>query len=527
MSLKYASRWKLVIYTFLSVISALGNIVIAYVTKIMLNFAQYRNGSIHELVNISLLGGGAIILIMFSNFGYRYIKFDIVKDINMYLKEKSMRYWIFKRSESNKNGLSMMTNDLKQIESLKILNELLIISEAIAFIISFIVGIINSWILTIVFLVTTFIPGLVQKFFTQRLKKASDQWEKENVAYTQNVNDGLNSGLVVNLYDSQNVVLQKVVQSAHRLENALKSLNVTQGVANEIILAIADICSFIIPFLIGAILMFKGQIGAGTLVMIVQLSNEFINPVVAIFQQINAIKSTDPIWDKMQPALKFTPQNTTTQTNQVKAEELKLKNVSYQRSGKTILSNISFTVKPGEKILLMAPSGWGKTTLLQIISGQIHPDTGEIYYGEKNITGNWEKAHKLFEYINQKPFIFDDTLKFNIVLGREVSSKELEKAVEFAGLTELVQEKGWDYEVGEKGINLSGGQIQRIEIARALLAKRPVILADEATSSLDQNLSRKIRNVLLQETDSSLIEVAHKISEEEKSKFDQVITFEN
>lgn len=91
MSLKYASRWKLVIYTFLSVISALGNIVIAYVTKIMLNFAQYRNGSIHELVNISLLGGGAIILIMFSNFGYRYIKFDIVKDINMYLKEKSMR----------------------------------------------------------------------------------------------------------------------------------------------------------------------------------------------------------------------------------------------------------------------------------------------------------------------------------------------------------------------------------------------------------------------------------------------------
>lgn len=174
----------------------------------------------------------------------------------------------------------------------------------------------------------------------------------------------------------------------------------------------------------------------------------------------------------------------------------------------------------------MAPSGWGKTTLLKVISGQIKPDMGEVIYGKENITGNWEKAHQLFEYIDQKPFIFDDTIKFNILLGRKVTSEELNNAIKLAGLTELIKEKGLDYEVGEKGNNLSGGQIQRIEIARALLANRPIILADEATSSLDQSLSEKIHNVLLQQTDKSVIEVAHKISKDEMSKFDKVIKFD-
>ena len=135
-----------------------------------------------------------------------------------------MQYLIFKRSESNKDGLSMMTNDLKQIESLKVLNELVIISELIAFIISVIVGIINSWILTIVFMVTTLIPGLIQRLFTLRLKKTADKWEKANVVYTQKVNDGLSGGSVINLYDSQNAVLQKVVSSARHLEIDRKSV---------------------------------------------------------------------------------------------------------------------------------------------------------------------------------------------------------------------------------------------------------------------------------------------------------------
>lgn len=87
----------------------------------------------------------------------------------------------------------------------------------------------------------------------------------------------------------------------------------------------------------------------------------------------------------------------------------------------------------------------------------------------------------------------------------------------------LVQEKGLDYQVGKNGEKLSGGQGQRLEIARALLAKRPVLLADEATSALDPRLSSQIHQTILQNFPGTVIEVAHKISDEERAMFDRVV----
>ncbi len=96
-------------------------------------------------------------------------------------------------------------------------------------------------------------------------------------------------------------------------------------------------------------------------------------------------------------------------------------------------------------------------------------------------------------------------------------------AIQLAGLTELIDSKGFDYRVGQNGNNLSGGQIQRIEIARAILAKIPILLADEATSALDNKLSLQIHKTLLTNPNFAVIEVAHKISDQEKKLFDKII----
>ena len=521
-SLKFASKWKLGAYTLLAMISAFGNVVIAYVTKIMLNAAQYRQGNSTNLIKIAGIGAATILIIMLSNFVYRYIKCAIIQDVNVYLKEKTMSYLIEQRSDSQKDGLSLMTNDLKQIETSKTTNELMIIAELVSFLLSVVVGLINSWILTLIFMVTTLIPGLVQRAFTKTIQAKAKVWETNNVSYTQSVNDGLNGAQTVGLYDAQSSTIVKVVNSAKRMEEALKNLNFTQAAAEEVIMAFAEIFSFILPFLVGAILMLQGQIGVGTLIMIVQLSNEFINPIVNIFEQLNAIKSTKPMWDKVEQALSFS-------TSKVKSTKvgqftgLKVEDASYSQGGKAIFTHLNLTVAPNEKILLMAPSGWGKTTLLNLMLGKIKPNAGHVFIDDEDVTGNWAAAHDNFSYVNQKPFIFDDTIKFNILLGRKVSPESLAEAVESAGLTELVNEKGWDYQVGEKGANLSGGQIQRIEIARAFLSERPVLLADEATSALDPELSLAIHKTLLKKPNLAVIEVAHKISATEKSLFDRII----
>ena len=171
----------------------------------------------------------------------------------------------------------------------------------------------------------------------------------------------------------------------------------------------------------------------------------------------------------------------------------------------------------------MAPSGWGKTTLLRLLLGLKKPQGGKILLNNKNVTGNWDAAHNYYSYVNQKPFMFDDTLRFNITLGRQVSDGQLKQVINEAGLDELVKEQGLDKQVGENGSELSGGQIQRVEIARALLSGRPILLADEATSALDPKLSLDIHKTLLKNPKVAVLEVAHKISPEEKAMFDVII----
>ncbi|TVU94216.1 ABC transporter ATP-binding protein [Lactobacillus gasseri] len=323
------------------------------------------------------------------------------------------------------------------------------------------------------------------------------------------------------LHDAQVPVISYVIKQAKQMENALRALNYTQGAISTLIITIADIFSFIIPFLVGAILMFNGQIGAGTLVMIVQLSNDFINPITMILDQLNQIRSTKPIWDKVQKAINFNNKNETA-TN-LSFNQLSVEKLTYTIDDKTILKNVSFTVNAKEKVLLMAPSGFGKTTLLRLLVGQLKPTSGSIIIDQQNLTGNWQKSHDYFSYINQKPFMFDRSLLFNLTLGKKYSKEELMNAIKLAGLTELVKEKGLDYQVGQTGNSLSGGQIQRIEIARSILAKRPILLADEATSALDNKLSLQIHQTLLKNSNFAVIEVAHKISDQEKEMFDRII----
>jgi ABC-type multidrug transport system fused ATPase/permease subunit len=173
--------------------------------------------------------------------------------------------------------------------------------------------------------------------------------------------------------------------------------------------------------------------------------------------------------------------------------EIQFDQASFKYSDRTILSNISLTIKPGEKIAILGSTGSGKSTLISLIPRFQDVSSGQVlvkYIGEThNITdldlSTWRKR---VGFVHQEPFLFGRTIKENLTfeLG-DISTKEIEQFLEITQLADFVKSlpNGIDTIVGERGVTLSGGQKQRLAIARMLLRKNPIMILDDATSSLD------------------------------------------
>lgn len=523
MSLKYAKKSQVVLFTILAAIKACNIVFVAYMIKIMLNVASSGSHDYMHLVRLAILTGLGQLCFMASNFVYETVKMTIVRDVNMVFKRANLTYLVDQGNPDIKNGLSLLTNDLKQIETNRVNAQLDMILQGLTFIGAISFAFYSSWQMTVVFVVAMIVPALIQMITSPVITKKSKIWAAKNAIYTQNVSDSLNGAQSAKLYNVQENIVSRAINAARNMENALRKMSLTQAWALELIYSAAELFCFIIPCTIGGILMMQGQLEVGTLVMMVDLAMNFITPVVTLFNEFNQVKSTVPMWEKTKKALNYTFKHNKHIPGDF--EGMQIRDLSYvtHKDKKRIFENVNLDVQPGEKVLLMAPSGWGKTTLLRLMLGLKKPKNGEIIINRKNVSGNWEKAHNFYSYVNQKPFMFDDTLRFNITLGRKISDKELQAAIKEAGLEDLVKEHGLDSNVGEDGNNLSGGQIQRVEIARALLSQRPILLADEATSALDPNLSLAIHKTLLENPKIAVIEVAHKISEKEKSMFDKIV----
>lgn len=521
MILKYTNPWKILIYIIFSIFKSLQVVFVAFIFQQFINFAQLPNGNLLNLTILAVLG-----LILFSIIGsiYEYIYYKIIEEININLKKISSIYLINSNLEKDIIDSSFMTNDLKQIETNCVEAELSIIFNFIQFIAAVISAFVSSWMIALIFLISSFIPAVVQSIFGPRIEHNSEKWEKLNSKYTDTVIETHSGIKSVNIYDAQSSIIDRLIAAAKTMEKALFQTNWIKGTSNELTMSVAYIFSMILPFAIGIYFIINGKLTLGTFMMISQLANNFINPVVGIFGGINDIKTTKPILQKIKSINSFNKEYKNNNNKAPRAfEQLELANAGVLRNDRPIFSNVNLKIKAGQKVLLEAPSGWGKTTLLNVLIGIYKLDCGSYEIDKFDVNGEWTKLHEYFSFIQQKPFILDDTIKYNITLGRKVLDKDLINAINCSGLKKLVDTYGLDYNVGKNGANLSGGQNQRLEIARALISKRPILIADEATSSLDNKLSNEIHQTILKDYSGTVIEVAHHISSFEKQQFDQII----
>ncbi len=196
-------------------------------------------------------------------------------------------------------------------------------------------------------------------------------------------------------------------------------------------------------------------------------------------------------------------------------------NFSYHQDS-LILNKLNLSIKRGQVVALVGPSGGGKSTILKLLLGYYSPTAGRITINgkaAKDIT--LAGLRSLMAYVPQDSYIFDGTVEENISYGRSGASKEeIKKAAKEAYADEFINqmEQGYQTLVGERGVRLSGGQRQRIAIARAFLKDAPILLLDEATSSLDSQSEQQIQSALehLMKNKTVLI-IAHRLSTIERA----------
>ena len=200
-----------------------------------------------------------------------------------------------------------------------------------------------------------------------------------------------------------------------------------------------------------------------------------------------------------------------------KKQAKKLKPTWTLTNKKTVFENLNFTIEPNTTVAFVGRSGSGKSTILNLISKMYEADGGEVLVDDVNINSlNKQTLRKSISLVNQFPYIFDATIKENLLLAKkDATDKEINTALKNAAFDEFVAtlKNGVNTKVGESGIKLSGGQKQRLAIARALLRNSSIIIFDESTSSLDNFAQESIKHSIDKlKGKSTVIIVAHRLS---------------
>ncbi len=197
---------------------------------------------------------------------------------------------------------------------------------------------------------------------------------------------------------------------------------------------------------------------------------------------------------------------------------IEFKNVTFgYDENKTILKDVSFKIKPNERVAFVGKSGSGKTTFFNMLTRLYEKQSGEIYLDGNNIDDLNEKTiRNNMSIITQSPYIFNFSIKENLLLAKEKATmKEIKKACKLACIDDYIESLPDKYDtiVGENGVILSGGQKQRLAIARALIQKTEIILFDEATSALDNETQSKIQEAINNlKGEYTILTIAHRLA---------------
>jgi ABC-type multidrug transport system fused ATPase/permease subunit len=423
--------------------------------------------------------------------------------------------------------LSYLTNDLGLIENNDIRQIFSIIRAVVTVIFTLLLALHNNLSLTLIFIVFASLTPFTSRLFAKQTQQHSQQWSRRVGEYMTFMSDLVKNADTVCHYNALRFFLRKGHQIIVHSVAAKQQRDNIVAKSNLFSEVVAYICLYV-PIGYGIMMVLNGQLTLSSFVAVQYASNWIVNTFLSITRSRNLINSTKPMINRL---AEFTPFDhqwlNSNSTSSVRHGFTKLQlthiNFAYLDSqSQTVLADVNLVVHRGEKVLITGASGAGKTTLINILMGALHPTNGQI-----NIETSSEKVcvptPEMFGHVRQEASIFNDTLRFNLTLGGDFSDAQIHTALKKAGLAAYAATHGLDNRIAENGNNLSGGEQKRIELARAFLYNRQFLIVDEGTASLDPKTADDIQEILLQ-SPLTVIEVDHHISTEMSRRFDQHAT---
>lgn len=277
---------------------------------------------------------------------------------------------------------------------------------------------------------------------------------------------------------------------------------------------------------LGAILVMDGKMSLGQLITYNTLLVYFTNPLENIINLQTKLQTAQVANNRLNEvylvASEFEEKKTVEDLSMMKGD-MTFKQVHYKYGyGRDVLSDINLTIPQGSKVAFVGISGSGKTTLAKMMVNFYDPSQGEISLGGVNLNQIDKKALRQYiNYLPQQPYVFNGTILENLLLGAKegTTQEDILRAVELAEIREDIERMPLNYqtELTSDGAGISGGQRQRIALARALLTDAPVLILDEATSSLDILTEKRIVDNLMV-LDKTLIFIAHRLIISERTE---------
>lgn len=429
--------------------------------------------------------------------------------------------------ENTAKYISSLSNDLDQIKENYIESLPYMAETVLCFIGTVIIMLYYDWTLAAIAFGVSLIPIIVSMFRLKEVESCEEVLSTANSAFLGVFSEVLHGFRTIKSMKSEKSISAKLLDSNKEASSAFSNrehIEISVAYIASVTGYIAQIIFFFISMVLSR---YDSRISAGVIIVFVQLMQNIIQLAITMPELLACIKAAKRLISKNDERL-MQYQSAGLDIPVYCKSKIELDSVSVCYGNTEVLNDLSAEFPANGCYAILGESGSGKTTLLNLLTGANRDYIGNVKFDETDIRNiSSDSLFRLMSVIYQDVFIFDATIEENITMFGSHDDAMLADAIRKAGLTEMIEAKGLSYRCGENGNMLSGGEKQRIGIARSVLQGADVLFFDEATSALDMQTGYQIMDTVLKMEGKTRIVITHDIYEGLMDRFDCIFVLKN